>query len=92
MTDWMTKDAEAKVIRATMSSGSDDMVVAEHKIAIKIRATEATKAEAIRNNLAQSIFKAVGILQYDGNITIAGRQIGTKYEQFWVNVDSGRTK
>jgi hypothetical protein len=47
-------------------------------------------AESIPANLAQNIFESVGVLQYDGNITLVEHEIDAKYEQFLLNFDSGR--
>jgi hypothetical protein len=101
--DWMAKDAEDDVIRANVSYRSDGMAVVDQEIAIKIRATNAATgnykklismltAEAVPSNLAQSIFESVGVLQYDGNITVVGHEVGIKHEQFLVNFDSGRAE
>jgi hypothetical protein len=47
-------------------------------------------AESVPDDLAQSIFKSVGVLQYDGNVTLVSREVGVKYEQFLLNFSSGR--
>ncbi|MDR2721215.1 MAG: hypothetical protein LBB15_02920, partial [Puniceicoccales bacterium] len=99
--DWMAKNAEDDVIRANVSYRSDDMAVIDQEITVKIRATDAATgnykklislltAEAVPDNLAQSIFESVGVLQYDGSITLVNREVEVKYEQFLVNFGSGR--
>jgi len=99
--DWMGKKVEDGVIRANVSYQNSDMAVVDQEITVKIRATDAETgdykklmslltAETIPNNLAQNIFEAVGILQYEGSITLVGSEIGIKYEQFLLNFGSGR--
>jgi hypothetical protein len=101
--NWMAKDAEDDVIRANVSYRSDDMAVVDQEIAVKIRATDAATgnykklvslltAEAVPNNLAQDIFESVGVLQYDGSVTLVDREVGIKYEQFLINFDFGRVE
>jgi hypothetical protein len=99
----MAKDAEDDVIRANVSYCRDDVAVIGQEIAVKIRATDAATgsykklmslltAEAVPGNLGQSIFESVGALQYDGSVTLIGREVGAEYEQFLINFGSGRAE
>ncbi|MDR1255763.1 MAG: hypothetical protein LBJ94_02470 [Puniceicoccales bacterium] len=101
--DWMEKTVEDDLIHASVSYQNDDIAVIDQDIAVKIRATDAETgsysklmslltAEEVPDNLAQSIFESVGILQYDGNLTLVGREVANKYEQFLLNFTSGRTE
>jgi hypothetical protein len=101
--DWMGKEVEDDVIRANVSYGNSDTAVVDQEITVKIRATDAETrdykklmslftAETVPNNLAQNIFQAVGILQYDGSVTLVGYEVGVKYEQFLLNFNSGRVE
>ena len=99
--DWMLKEVEEDVIRAKISYKSDDVAVIDREVVIKIKSTNAISgtykkllsvltAETVPENLAQSIFEAVGVLHYDGYITLVNREIDTDILKFVLNFSGGR--
>lgn len=99
--DWMSKTVEEDIIRAKISYKNDDISVIDRDVAVKIKVTDATSrtykklmslltAETVPENLAQHIFEAVGILHYDGYITLVDREVDTNFSQFLLNFSNGR--
>lgn len=99
--NWMNKEVEEDVIRAKISYKNDDLSVIDHDVAVKIKATDATTgvykkllsvvdAETVPDGLAKNIFESVGILHYDGSITLIDQEPEENILRFVLNFSGGR--
>ncbi|MDR3317754.1 MAG: hypothetical protein LBS71_03040 [Puniceicoccales bacterium] len=99
--NWMGCDVEQDIVTAKISYETDDEVVYNREVAVKINTTNAqsktyrnlvsyVSEENVPANLAQNIYQSVSVLQYEGNIMYIQTEIDGTFLGRTINLRGGR--
>ncbi|MDR1906823.1 MAG: hypothetical protein LBQ03_01205 [Puniceicoccales bacterium] len=98
---WMNCEVEQDVVTAKVSYETEDEVVYNREVAVKINTTDAQSKiyrslvsyigeENVPTNLAQNIYESVSVLQYEGKIRQVCREISGSFLGKIINITGGR--
>jgi hypothetical protein len=98
---WMNCAVEEDIIAAKISYETEDEIVHDREVAVKINSTDAqfktyrsllsyVGEETVPENLAENIYQSVSLLPYEGKIRLVRREISGTFLGKVINVEGGR--
>ncbi|MDR1366833.1 MAG: hypothetical protein LBJ13_02925 [Puniceicoccales bacterium] len=99
--NWMNCDVEEDIVTAKISYETEDEIVHDREVAVKINTTNAqskiyrslvsyVSEETVPEDLAKNIYQSVSVLQYEGKIRQIHREISGIFLGKTINITGGR--
>lgn len=101
--DWMRCRAESDIVRAKISYETEEEVVSQRAVAVKINTTDArsktyrdlvsfTSEETVPQDLAQRVYEGVSVLQYEGQLVTEQPEVTGSFLGKVINLIGGRSE